>query len=232
VELSPVQRSAHPAGIDSSSAMPDRSITGVVVANELLDNLPFRLLVFDSGWREAMVTAQHDRFLEVLEPLPDDVREAPWLPATAPHGARIPWQQQATAWVSETLTRLDAGRILALDYVTARTAELASMPWRDWLRTYRGHERGGHYHMAVAEQDVTAQVALDQLPEPETVRSQAQFLQRWGIDDLVVEGRQAWAAAASAPTVAAMRMRSRVREAEALLDPTGLGAFLALEWSR
>jgi SAM-dependent MidA family methyltransferase len=232
VEVSAAQRANHPEGIESVGSFPDRPITGVVVANELLDNLPFRLLVFDAGWREALVTVQHDRFVEVLAPLPDEVRDARWLPLTAPHGARIPWQQQASVWVSDTLTRLHAGRILAFDYVTARTAELARVPWREWLRTYRAHERGGHYLAAVAEQDLTAQVALDQLPEPETVRSQAQFLQRWGIDDLVEEGRVAWAAAASAPTVAAMRMRSRVREAEALLDPTGLGAFLALEWAR
>jgi len=28
-----------------------------------------------------------------------------------------------------------------------------------------------------------------------------------------------------------MRMRSRVREAEALLDPAGLGSFSVLEWA-
>lgn len=232
VEVSPVQRANHPEGIESVAALPDRPITGLVVANELLDNLPFRLLVFDAGWREALVTVHRDRFVEVLAPLPDEVRDARWLPTGAAHGARIPWQQQASQWVSDTLTRIHAGRILSFDYVTARTAELAGVPWREWLRTYRGHERGAHYLAAIAEQDLTAEVALDQLPEPETVRSQAQFLQRWGIDDLVEEGRLAWAAAASAPTVAAMRMRSRVREAEALLDPAGLGAFLAVEWSR
>ena len=51
------------------------------------------------------------------------------------------------------------------------------------------------------------------------MRSQAQFLQRWGIDELVAEGRRAWAAAAAAPDLAALAMRSRVRDAEALLDP-------------
>ncbi len=79
-------------------------------------------------------------------------------------------------------------------------------------------------------QDITAQVCLDQLPEPSTVRTQGQFLRRWGIDDLVEEGRAAWQAAAAAPTLAALRMRSRVREAEALLDPNGLGGFHVLEW--
>ena len=112
-----------------------------------------------------------------------------------------------------------------------RTSELAQMPWREWLRTYRGHERGGHYLADPGSQDITAQVVLDQLPVPDAVRTQAQFLQRWGIDELVEEGRRAWAVAAAAPTLAAMKMRSRVREAEALLDPAGLGGFLALEWS-
>ncbi|MCB0999142.1 MAG: SAM-dependent methyltransferase [Acidimicrobiales bacterium] len=229
VETSAAQRAAHPPEVTSAAVVPEGPITGVVLANELLDNLPFRLLVFDGGWREAHVTVSGGRLLEVLLP----VSEAPpWLPTTAPHGARVPWQAAAGAWVDDTLGRLAAGRLLCVDYVTARTGELAGAPWRSWLRTYRGHERGVHYLQAVGRQDVTSQVALDQLPEPTVVRTQEQFLRRWGIDELVDEGRRAWEAAAAAPTVAAMAMRSRVREAEALLDPAGLGAFLALEWER
>ena len=117
---------------------------------------------------------------------------------------------------------------MVIDYVTPTTDEVAAMPWRTWLRTYRGHERGGHYLADPGEQDVTAQVVLDQLPEPQIVRTQAQFLQRYGIDELVDEGRRAWVAAAAAPTVAAMVMRSRVREAEALSEIGGLGGFLSM----
>lgn len=235
VEAGALQRAAHPEGVASVAdlaARDGRPITGVVFANELLDNLPFRLLVFDGSWRESHVTVAPGaptRLLEVLVPVADP---PPWLPVAPPHGARVPWQQAAHTWVDDTLGSIAAGRLLCFDYVTPRTAELAAMPWREWLRTYRGHERGGHYLGDPGGQDVTAQVALDQLPEPEVVRTQEQFLRRWGIDDLVEEGRVAWEAAASAPTVAAMKMRSRVREAEALLDPAGLGGFLALEWSR
>ena len=73
---------------------------------------------------------------------------------------------------------------------------------------------------------------FDQLPEPDAVRSQAQFLQRWGIDELVAEGVRVWTEQAARPGLEAMRMRSRVAESEALLDPTGLGAFLVAEWRR
>jgi SAM-dependent MidA family methyltransferase len=235
VEAGALQRAAHPEGVRSVGGLEeraDRPITGVVLANELLDNLPFRLLVFDGRWRESHVTVasgEPGRLLEVLVPLADPPS---WLPDAPPHGARVPWQQAARSWVETTIGSIAAGRLLCFDYVTPRSAELAATPWRAWLRTYRGHERGGHYLSDPGGQDVTTQVALDQLPEPDVVRTQEQFLRRWGIDDLVEEGRAAWEASASAPTVAAMKMRSRVREAEALLDPAGLGGFLAIEWSR
>ena len=79
-------------------------------------------------------------------------------------------------------------------------------------------------------QDVTTQVCIDQLPAPTAVRTQAQFLQRWGIDALVEEGRDAWQAASARPDLEALRMRSRISEAESLLDPAGLGSFEVLEW--
>jgi SAM-dependent MidA family methyltransferase len=225
VEVSAAQRASHPETVVSQAAMPTEPFTGVVIANELLDNLPFRLLVWDSAWREAFVAHHAGRFVEVLEPLEEP---PPFLPERAPLGARAPWQQQAHDWVVDAQRLVAHGSVLAIDYVTPRTAELAAMPWREWLRTYRGHERGAHYLAAPGEQDITTQVALDQLPEPSAVRTQAQLLQLFDIDELVEEGRAAWQAAAASPTVDAMRMRSRVREAEALLDPTGLGRFLAV----
>ncbi|MGA1363154.1 MAG: hypothetical protein ACO36A_09560, partial [Ilumatobacteraceae bacterium] len=109
----------------------------------------------------------------------------------------------------------------------------AAARWREWLRWYAGHEKGGLYLREPGGQDITAQVMVDQLAAvrpPDAVRTQAQFLQLWGIDALVEEGRAHWREHAAAPTLAAVRMRSRVAEAEALCDPTGLGAFTVLEW--
>jgi SAM-dependent MidA family methyltransferase len=228
VEVSATQRERHPEGVRSLAAMPTEPMRGVVIANELLDNLPFRLAVFDGGWREATVTIARDgTATETLVAAPP---EWSWLPAAAAHGARVPIQAAAAEWLRDARSLLAEGTVLAFDYCTARTAELALLPWRTWLRTYRGHQRGGHYLRDVGLQDITTQVCLDQLPEPTVLRTQAQFLQRWGIDELVEEGRVAWAAAAGAPNVAALRMRSRVREAESLLDVAGVGGFFALEW--
>jgi hypothetical protein len=40
-----------------------------------------------------------------------------------------------------------------------------------------------------------------------------------------------WTENAARPTLEAMKMRSRITEAEALLDETGLGNFTVLEWT-
>lgn len=230
VEVSAVQRQQHPDGVESTPDLPTASFDGVVLANELLDNLPFRLAVFDGAWREAFVMRLADdslveRLSEPFDPVP------PTLPERPAHGARAPLQDAAREWVERARGLVRRGRVLAVDYCVPRTSDLAARPWREWLRTYRGHEPGVHYLADVGEQDITTEVATDQLPQPDAVRSQAQWLQLHGIGELVEEGKRHWELHAARPDVAAMRMRSRVREAEALLDPKGLGGFTVLEWS-
>ena len=74
------------------------------------------------------------------------------------------------------------------------------------------------------------EVAVDQLAAGADVTTQASFLRANGIDDLVAEGRRRWAERAGVGDLAALRARSRITEAEALLDPAGLGGFTVLEW--
>jgi SAM-dependent MidA family methyltransferase len=229
VERSTVQRQNHPAGpaLRSSAEMPDEPVS-IVLANELLDNIAFDLLVYDGAWREAWITQEADgRFTETLratDTLPAALAKRPT------HGARAPRQGQAAAWLQEARSRLTSGgRVVVFDYCS-NTASMATRPWREWLRTYRQHERGEHYLKAVGEQDITCEVALDQLPLPDAVRTQAQWLALHGIDELVAEGRAVWAERSAIGDLAALKARSRVREAEALIDPDGLGAFTVAEW--
>ncbi|MEX2627349.1 MAG: SAM-dependent methyltransferase [Ilumatobacteraceae bacterium] len=229
VETSAAQRERHPHEVGSRADLPTEPFDGVVLANELLDNIPFRLAVYDGGWREAFVTARPDgTFAEVLS-VPFDPLPAR-LPARATHGARAPIHTAAAAWVDRARTLVRSGTVVVFDYASPTTAALAVRPFRDWLRTYRDHERGDHPLVAPGSQDITTEVALDQLPEPDAVRTQSQWLQLWGIDDLVAEGRRHWAEHAARPDLAAIRMRSRVSESEALLDPAGLGTFTVAEW--
>lgn len=227
VEVSASQRAVHPAGIESRATMPDGPLVGVVLTNELLDNLPFELFVFDGGWKQAFVGVNDDGgFNEVLR----SATVSSFLPTTAPHGARVPVQTAATEWVEQVLGLVDHGRLVVIDYCTATTTELATRPWRTWLRTFRQHERGVHYLSEPGDQDITSQVVIEQLPTPTSVCSQAEFLRHWGIDGLVDEGRKYWSTQQGAPDLKAMKMRSRVSEAEALCDESGLGSFSVLQW--
>lgn len=227
VERSDALRARHPAGVTSVADLPTDAVPGLVFANELLDNLPFRLFAWDGEWRESWVTEDAGRLLEVLRP---GVSPFP-LPDDAVLGARVPVQERAREFVVRARRAASPGALVLIDYCSPSTAELAHRPWREWLRTYRRHERGGHYLADPGSQDVTCEVCLDQVLADipgAIVQRQRDWLLGLGIDQRVEEGRRAWAAAAAAPDLAAMTMRSRVAEAEALMDPAGLGGFTVM----
>ena len=104
----------------------------------------------------------------------------------------------------------------------------------EWVRTYRGHTRGRGYLDDLGAQDVTCEVATDQLAlvrSPMSDRAQADWLAAHGIGELVEEGRRIWSERAHIADLAALRARSRVSEAAALVDRAGLGGFRVLEWA-
>ena len=89
---------------------------------------------------------------------------------------------------------------------------------------------GTHPAANPGSQDITVNVALDQLPVGFSANSQAEFLTSHGIEELVKEGRRIWEKQAHLGGLEAVKARSRITEAEALLDPNGLGGFTTLEW--
>jgi SAM-dependent MidA family methyltransferase len=240
VERSAAQRALHPAtaaGGGAVTSLADLPATVerpcAVIANELLDNLPFDLVQrTDEGWAEVRVDAPEPDgpLTEVLVPT-----DGGW-PA-APTGARLPVQRGAAGWLRDALSLVESGPggwVLAVDYGST-TSELVARPDGGWLRTYRRHRRGGPVLRDLGTQDITCEVDTDQLAAvaaPTSDRSQADWLIAHGIDELVAAGRQTWAARAAVGDLAAVRARSRVSEAEALLDADGLGRFRVWEWHR
>ncbi|WP_420639295.1 SAM-dependent methyltransferase [Candidatus Poriferisocius sp.] len=207
VERTAAGRAAHTVG-RSRSDLPPGPVTGVILANELLDNLPVRL--FDADGHE--------------------VGDQP----PSPEDRLTPRQDHAAAWLAQSLSVVDRGTVVVIDY-TSTTESMTRRPWPEWLRTYRGHQRGDDPWTAPGTQDITCEVALDQLAAvrpPTRVTDQATWLRAHGIDTLVAEGTAAWRAGAARGDLAALAGRSRAIEAEALLDPSGLGGFTVAEWDR
>jgi SAM-dependent MidA family methyltransferase len=215
----------------SLSELPAEPIVGVVFANELLDNLPVRLLERGvNGWLEVRVG---EALTEVLVPAAEDL--AKLADRFAPHaavGARVPIQERGGSWLRHALATVDRGRVVVVDYADT-TAAMAARDWPTWLRTYAAHGRGGHPLEVAGSQDITCDVAVDQLAStaaPSGDRSQAEFLSAHGLDKLADAARAQWRAGAASGDLESLKARSRVTEAAALMDPNGLGAFRVLEW--
>jgi SAM-dependent MidA family methyltransferase len=214
--------------VTSLGELPQRQFVGAVVANELLDNLPFALVEkVPLGWSEVRVDVD---LREALVPAANDLAlHAERLAPDALLGSRIPLQRPAAAWVRSALAVVERGRIAAIDYAST-TPELARRPWTQWVRTYRGHGPGGRALDHLGDQDITCEVAVDQLPSPDRTRTQADFLRAHGLDALAAAARAAWEERAHIGDLAALQHRSRLSEAAALTDSSGLGAFQVIEW--
>ena len=142
VEASPAAREALGAllGPDRvSSELPDR-IRGVVIANELIDNLPMALAQrVEGGWRERWVGVDGEGLAMVDTAARSEVIE--WLAAYAgevPDGGWVEVQLAAGAWLRDVLHRLEAGSVVIFDY--GDTSENLIPRRQDGtLRTYRAH---------------------------------------------------------------------------------------------
>ncbi len=234
----------HPPGtcaaLESRADLPDGPITGLVVANELLDNLSCRLLErTGDGWAEVHVRAESathaGTFVEELRRLSTGEQAvADALAPEAPVGGRIPLADAAVEWVGGALGLLGGGSLVVIDYTDSSASLAARPPW-EWVRTYRSGVRGHDPLRDVGATDITVEVPLDQVLAAHPgadVCDQATFLACLGIDDLVAEGRRIWRERAAIGDLAALEARSRVHEADALCDPAGLGAFTVAVWRR
>jgi SAM-dependent MidA family methyltransferase len=224
--------------LDDLPAVP---LDGVVLANELLDNLPFRVVERrDGGWWEVRVGVEGDDLVEQLVPAALELAaEADVVATDPPDGARLPVPSGILAWLRACGGALRSGRLVVVDYVADAT-ELVERRERGWLRTYREHERGVDVLAHPGEQDITIDVPREYLLHAaaragfrlESDVAQAEWLQHLGIDDLVEDARRAWDARAHVGDLEAVRHRSRVTEGAALVDPAGLGAHRVLVFTR
>jgi SAM-dependent MidA family methyltransferase len=141
-------------------------------------------------------------------------------------GTRVPIPRGMVRWFEECDRVLASGLVVLVDYMVHADA----IAGNDWLRTYRGHERGTDPLRDPGAYDITGDVVVEQLlaaaPGFRLVRetTQAEWLRDLGIDQLVEEGILQWDAGAARGDLDALKGRSRVNEARALTDSAGLGA--------
>jgi len=239
VEASPAAREAlaEIVGADHVHASIDdlpRRFIGVVIANELLDNLPVALAVRSGdGWTERWVDASEKGFEFIAAEARDDVRS--WCNAyagTVPEGGMVEVQLLAEAWVGSILDRIETGALVVIDY-GGIAEELEPRRTQGTLRTYRRHHLGPDPLLEPGATDVTVDVnftaliaAAEDAGAQVMLHRQDDFLADLGLRDEVRElHHRELELAKGDDAMARLKVRSERTDADALLHPRGLGDF-------
>ncbi|MFG2975749.1 SAM-dependent methyltransferase [Streptomyces sp. NPDC048331] len=206
-----VERAERPGGLDPRIrwvAAPPEGTTGLLFANEWLDNVPLEIA---EGGHYVLVAP--DGTESAGDPL--DGADRAWLERWWPGGGRAEiGRARDEAWAAAAGT-LERGLAVAVDYAHTRGA-------RPPYGTLTGF-RGGREVPPVPDGscDVTAHVALDSCAGPGSVL----LTQRAALAALGVSGARPPLALASTDPVAYVRALSAAGEAAELTDRGGLGAF-------
>ncbi|MCB2224283.1 MAG: SAM-dependent methyltransferase [Actinobacteria bacterium] len=242
VDVSPAARASLAERVPEAAVAPaldavPGGLRGVVVANELLDNLPAALAVrTGEGWDEQRVAAV-DGALALVE-VPARPEVAAWADAhggDVPPGGRVEVQLEAGAWVAAALSRLEAGALLVVDY--GDTAEgLRPRRAEGTLRTYRAHHFGPDPLLEPGATDITMDVNFSAIAAVASeagaevsLHRQDDFLVSLGLDARLSELRhRELDLARSGDTMARLRLRSDLSDGQTLLHPRGLGDFRVL----
>ncbi len=230
-----VEVAARPEGLDRRirwRAEPPAGVTGLLFANEWLDNVPVEVAEVDAAGVARRVLVRADGAERLGEPVAG--AEAAWLarwwPSAGEEGRRaeigLPRDE---AWASAVAT-LDAGLAVAADY--AHTAA-ARPPFGTLTGFCRGRETEP---VPDGSCDITAHVALDACAAAHTARCTPEHAppdallrpQREALHALGITGARPPLALASTDPAAYVRALASASQAAELTAPGGLGDFLWL----
>lgn len=230
-----VEVAARPEGLDRRirwRAEPPAGVTGLLFANEWLDNVPVEVAEVDAAGVARRVLVRADGAERLGEPVAG--AEAAWLarwwPSAGEEGRRaeigLPRDE---AWASAVAT-LDAGLAVAADYAHTAAARPA-------FGTLTGFRRGRETEpVPDGSCDITAHVALDACAAAHTARCTPEHAppdallrpQREALHALGITGARPPLALASTDPAAYVRALASASQAAELTAPGGLGDFLWL----
>ncbi len=215
-----VERAARPAGLDPAvawSAEPPAGVTGLLFANEWLDNVPVDVAEVGEDGIARYVRVAPDGTEALGDPVsgPDLAWLTRWWPLAPVPGLRAEiGRPRDEAWAAAVAT-LDRGLAVAADYAHARDA-------RPPFGTLTGFREGREVN-AVPDGscDITAHVALDACAGPDATL----LTQREALHTLGITATRPPLSLASTDPPAYVRALSAAGEAAELTAQAGLGAF-------
>ena len=145
----------------SLAEIPDSTVSGVLIANEVIDALPVHRVRFADGcWHEIYITASPSGFAETLVPPSDALaaRLATIPTDDLPENYTTEINLAQRTWLADAKRALPCGHHLLFDY--GHRAEDYYLPSRHegTLRTYRDQKAGDDPLDAPGTRDITAHV--------------------------------------------------------------------------
>jgi SAM-dependent MidA family methyltransferase len=223
------------AWLPALEAIPEGSVVGCLLSNELADAFPVHRVTVRAGrLQEVYVDWRHGRFEERLGPpstlaLEEYFRRLGLLPG---EDCQAEVNLDALAWMKALARALGRGFVMTFDY--GYPAEQLYAPWRrqgTFLCFYR-HNPSADPYARVGRQDMTSSVDFTSLIqaaqeaglETAGLAGQAQFLTALGIDGAL--------APAARGDLTLEEYYARRRALTELLDPAGLGRIRVLIQSK
>jgi SAM-dependent MidA family methyltransferase len=222
--------------VDSLESIP-APFRGLIVANELIDNLPMAIAQrVDGDWRERWVGADRGELALIdADPRPEVTAWLERFAGPVPDGGMVEVQLVAADWLRTAMAMLEAGSIVLFDYGDT-TENLLPRRQDGTLRTYRSHHLGPHPLDEPGATDITADVNFTAL-EAVAVEAgweakiwrQDDYLAHLGLRGRISEMRhEELALARSGAELERLKVRTVRTEAETLMHPRGLGDFRVL----
>jgi SAM-dependent MidA family methyltransferase len=215
--------------------IPDRSITGCFLSNELIDAFPVhQVIVTKDKLQEIYVTAgEKDRvFNESIGKLSTDELAKYWqlnridlLGDRYPHEYRTEVNLAALDWLEQVANKLQRGYIISIDYGYSADRYYNPMRERGTLQCYYRHAHHNDPYINIGNQDLTAHVDFTALQNQgellglQTVgfTKQGMFLMALGLGERI--------AAISSSSGEIQSLLQRRQNLHQLIDPIGLGKF-------
>lgn len=215
-----------------------KRLTGTILANEVLDNFPFRIFeVGEYGVLEVRVEASREQLQEVLVPVGLEADSSVLAPLEHLEvGDRYEVHSGIRDWASSLASTLEAGHVLVIDYGDVEPDLWINRPAGSMV-TYRRGRLGLDPFEALGQTDITCHVNFSDLSrrlsgvglQVQAPLAQRDWLKDLGIQDVVDDLRrqeaEAHADGRHPDSVSAMAERSRVQSLSAGL----LGSHLVLE---
>lgn len=157
------------AWLDGLASLPDASLTGLLLSNELVDAFPVHRIVVEGGQvREVYVAVENGRFVEQTGPLSSDelhgyLRRLASIDVTLAEGMKTEVNLEALHWIKEVGRVMGRGIVLTIDY--GHTAQDLYGPERrrGTLLCYYHQMASEDPYSRVGLQDMTAHVDFSSL---------------------------------------------------------------------